>query len=278
VYTINNLINDLQYTYAELIAGGISFPGFIFDISSSYWNTLSTSTRCQVKNENNSFVDLSYSFIQNATTNITTVFVTWKSYTNQNRSDGMTFYNNSHSSINILQFGGIPLSAFGDTYSYWSGPFSNFAGSISAKDTPSITNDSLAFCFFRCKAKSYGNLGAWDVSKVSNMLRTFSESNYNGTEIASWNMSNVTTINCMFQYCSTFNQSLTSWKFTKLIDMAGIFAETSFAGDVGSWNTSMVTDMTGAFFNCGIYGPNVGYWNFSNATVDAMFGKSERIW
>ena len=82
-------------------------PSFIFTIASSAWNST-----YPIINTGGSFTGLTNSF----TTVGTTVYVTcsWTSYTNKNTNDGLRFNTNvsygTHPTINIVQFGGVPLS------------------------------------------------------------------------------------------------------------------------------------------------------------------------
>jgi surface protein len=178
-------------------------PQFIFDISSSV-----LTEENPLVNDFTSFSDVSRTTTVNGDT--TTVTITWTSYTNKNMNDGLSFntivvsYGNS-SSINIKQFGGIALPNM-ETIN--NGSFVGFAGIITATDVPSITNNSLAFCFANATSSNFGNINNWDVSNVTNMDNMFYNASSFNQPLNNWNVSNVTNMDNMFDSASSFNQDI----------------------------------------------------------------------
>ena len=178
-------------------------PQFIFDISSSV-----LTEENPLFNNLTSFSDVSRTTTVNGDT--TTVTINWTSYTNKNMNDGLSFntivvsYGNS-SSINIKQFGGIALPNM-ETIN--NGSFVGFAGIISATDVPSITNNSLAFCFANATSRNFGNIHNWNVSNVTNMDNMFYNASSFNQPLNNWNVSNVTNMNNMFDSASSFNKDI----------------------------------------------------------------------
>jgi hypothetical protein len=143
-------------------------PSFLFDISASVWNST-----YPIINTGGSFTGLSNSFVTNGS--IVTVTCSWTSYSKISAADGLSFntsyvtYGNSPS-INIKQFGGVPLP---NMISTATSPFFNFTGRITATDAPIIPNNTLASCFHGSTSTEYGNLNAWNVSNVTSMHQVF---------------------------------------------------------------------------------------------------------
>ncbi|MDF0753296.1 BspA family leucine-rich repeat surface protein [Gardnerella greenwoodii] len=164
-------------------------------------------------------------------------------------------------------------------------------GSLSLMDNPSdvIKNFSL---FSNSKIKSLGNIDAFDVSNVTDMLYLFSECEnlWDISGLANWNTSHVTNMSCMFEDCKRLKSlsGLASWNTNKVKNMSGMFADCcsleSLKG-LENWDTSHVTNMSNMF---GI-GYASGYkkltsleplsnWNTSHVTnMSAMFCDCESL-
>ena len=81
------------------------------------------------------------------------------------------------------------------------------------------------------------DIGAWDISKVTNMSGMFQNATAFNGDIGSWNTAAVSKMYAMFNLAIAFNQ------------------------DIGSWNTAAVTTMSNqaTFFN-----QNLSRWCFQN--------------
>ena len=70
----------------------------------------------------------------------------------------------------------------------------------------------------------YGQIGTWDVSKITDMSNLFS---YNcvdfNEDISNWDVSNVTNMHGMFMYAHKFNGMLVNWNVSKVTDMSFMF-------------------------------------------------------
>lgn len=162
---------------------------------------------------------------------------------------------------------------------------------LSSWDTSSVTNLKFTFFFFTFLGDP--GLEYWDVSNVTHFTSCFAMGNYNwditnwdvgqGSDFSSmfqgnsvfnqpigdWNMSNATLTFMMFWQASTFDQYLNDWNVSKVENMASMFNDCPFSGDLNNWDTSNVWNFAKCFG--GLFAPvhgNVGdisNWNFTGA-------------
>ncbi len=89
----------------------------------------------------------------------------------------------------------------------------------------------------------------WDVSKVTDMNKTFSNASVFNKPLNSWNVSNVTNLNHIFHSALSFNQP------------------------IGNWNVSNVTNISGIFYNASAFNQTLGLNNFGTRDdLPANFG------
>lgn len=88
---------------------------------------------------------------------------------------------------------------------------------------------------------------------------------------------NFTSLDFMFNFCTSFNQDLSGWDTSRINWMAGTFQYcTSFNGDISGWDTSNVTNMRNMFLNANVFNQPIGNWNTSNVTdISAMFSSAD---
>jgi surface protein len=252
-------------------------PSFIFTISST---DLGGSVVFPVSNGGGSFTGVTTDISPNTPiTGTTTMTYTWTNYTNLSGNDGLSFNTNvvsygTKSSINITQFGGIPLP---NMY-YGNAPFFGFAGQISCTDVPTIPNNNLDSCFYNSTCSNFGNIGSWDISGVTKMNSMFNGCINFNQDISGWNTSKVTgTIDNLFANCRNFNQNINTsgnyWNLSNVSNMSYMFANcTNFNQPIGSWNTSNVTNMNSMFQNATSFNQPIGSWTTSNVSnMNSMF-------
>jgi len=109
---------------------------------------------------------------------------------------------------------------------------------------------------------------SWDTSNVTTMQQLFQKcSNFN-QDIESWKTSNVNNMSYMFQYCTNFNQNIGSWDTSNVTSMDLMFLHcTNFNQNIGSWDTSLVTNMKYMFQHCTNFNQNIGSWDVSSVTT-----------
>jgi len=115
---------------------------------------------------------------------------------------------------------------------------------------------------------TYGDINTWDVSEVTHMNRLFDEKETFNDDISNWDVSNVTTMAMMFHKARSFNQDLSRWDVLSVTNMNGMFANAdSFNGDISGWDVSRVTDLRWMFVNAIRFNQDISSWDVSNAAA-----------
>ena len=96
-----------------------------------------------------------------------------------------------------------------------------------------------------------GDISLWNVSNVTNMLGMFNYCIEFNCDISEWDVSNVTNMKCMFYWCKNFNCDISGWDVSKVKDMYCMFwGCEKFNFDLSQWDVSKVKDMYHAFNRC----------------------------
>ena len=130
-----------------------------------------------------------------------------------------------------------------------------------------ITNDNIYTCVDqylrdedtytgRLKNKFVVKMEDWDVSKVTNMRRLFSN-RYTFDKDLNWDVSNVTDMSGMFSKCENFNGKLMyngrPWNVSNVTDMSHMFSLCRSFNQPLNWDVSNVTNMHRMFYYCDIF-------------------------
>ncbi|MEP2280544.1 BspA family leucine-rich repeat surface protein [Maribacter sp.] len=91
------------------------------------------------------------------------------------------------------------------------------------------------------------------------------------------NLSNVDSMDYMFNSCNSLNGNFANWDTSTITSMIETFAETEvFNQDISNWNVSSVTDMEGMFRSAKSFNQDINAWNVVNVTrMKEMFSGSE---
>ena len=112
-------------------------------------------------------------------------------------------------------------------------------------------------------------------SLVTDMSFMFANNFYFNQDISSWDVSNVINMNYMFSN-TAFNQNISSWNVSKVTSMTGMFrVANTFNQPIGSWDVSNVTDMYAMFDGANTFNQPIGSWNVSNViNMNFMFSNT----
>lgn len=133
---------------------------------------------------------------------------------------------------------------------------------------------SMWSAFYGCNnlqisASDLPNLAA--VTDMTSMFRGCTALN-TPSNINSWNTSNITTMELLFDNATSFNQDLNSWNTANVTNMTIMFnGATSFNQDLGSWTLNPAVVMTRMLNNCGMdcgnYSATLIGWHDNNPSV-----------
>ena len=121
-------------------------------------------------------------------------------------------------------------------------------------DIPNLTNVTLLNLSFSQSNYTGNNIAKWNTKNITNMGFCFAANYVFNQPIGSWDVANVTTMGNMFYNASSFNQDLSNWNVNKVSIMDRMFENaTSFNQDLSVWplRTSGV-QMVSMLDNCGM--------------------------
>ena len=126
---------------------------------------------------------------------------------------------------------------------------------------------------------TYGAIGDWDVSAVTDMNNLFNGKQSFNDDISNWDVSNVTNMSEMFYNAYVFNQPIGDWNVSSVTNMYRMFynAFIAFNQPLANWERttgvngatststlSNVTHMGGMFQFAQIFNQPIGNWDTSN--------------
>lgn len=149
--------------------------------------------------------------------------------------------------------------------------FHNSSQIIQVPSTLPNTITNLAGAFSSATNFNDSNITSWDTSNVTNMSQMFYSATSFNQDIGSWNTSSVTSMTGMFGNTASFNQDIGSWNTSNVTNMASMFigfsfSPTPFNQNIGSWDTSSVTNMSNMFSYATSFNQNIGNWDTSSVT------------
>lgn len=141
---------------------------------------------------------------------------------------------------------------------------------LTAEDVPNLKNvTDLSGMFQGCSdlRDNADRINTWDVSNITNMQSMFNSCINFDEQLNEWNVSNVTNMSGMFQNCTLFDKPLNNWTTSNVTDMGNMFAQaTWFNQDLSSWDVGAVTSMQNMFIEAKHYnngGVSLNAWNVS---------------
>ncbi len=134
---------------------------------------------------------------------------------------------------------------------------------LSEIDIPDATKLTSMWMMFYGRNITNKVLSRWDVSNVTDMRYTFSESSIN-EPLNDWDISNVQNLQSTFSSASQFNQPLDKWDTSKVKSMSYTFANAkAFNQSINTWNTSSVTTISHMFNEATAFNQSLDMWNTS---------------
>jgi len=222
---------------------------------------------------------------------IVDVFVDWGDGTRETfKTTGTKSHTYSSRGRYIIQIGGILNSitftsmlgrnklvsclSFGNLSKLGSCCFNGCANLISVPNQIPRTFTVLNSMFASCTNFNDSNVCSWDTSNITDMALVFSGASNFNKPLNSWNTKKVTAMNSMFGQ-SGFNQPIGSWDVSKVTNFSNMFNQVytnGFNQDIGQWDVSSATNMSQMFYVSTKFNQNLNSWNVSKVTnMNNMF-------
>merc|ERR1712176_774609 len=116
-----------------------------------------------------------------------------------------------------------------------------------------------------------GDIGNFDVSKVTSMKSMFQHAEQFNQELEYWDTSNVEDMGSMFRLTKNFNKPLERWNVSKVTNMYKMFGNAEkFDQPLARWNVSSVTSMFEMFRNAFEFNSPVEFGDISNVSAEEM--------
>ena len=140
-------------------------------------------------------------------------------------------------------------------------------------DTSAITDMSFLFLNINVIIDNI-DLSNWDVSNVTTMEGLFNNCKKFNCDLNKWDVSNVKDMSYMFYNCGNFDCDLSNWDVSKVENMYTMFEGCSkFKGKgLENWNVSKVENISYMFFDCINFDCDLSNWNVNNVkNMERMF-------
>ena len=132
-------------------------------------------------------------------------------------------------------------------------------------DTSAITDMSFLFLNINVIIDNI-DLSNWDVSNVTTMEGLFNNCKKFNCDLSKWDVSNVKDMSYMFYNCGNFDCDLSNWDVSNVTNMYTMFEGCSkFKGKgLENWNVSKVESISYMFFDCINFDCDLSNWNVNN--------------
>ena len=134
--------------------------------------------------------------------------------------------------------------------------------------------ESMKEMFRMCEKMTFAaGIDTPDLTKVTDMSFMFDYCTSFNQPLNHWDVSQVTDMSAMFDGCSAFNQPLEKWDVSQVTKMSAMFwGCTVFNEPLNDWNVSQVTKMRNMFSGCHSFNQPLNNWNVSQVTdMSRMF-------
>ena len=132
-------------------------------------------------------------------------------------------------------------------------------------DTSAITDMSFLFLNINVIIDNI-DLSNWDVSNVTTMEGLFNNCKKFNCDLNKWDVSNVKDMSYMFYNCGNFDCDLSNWDVSNVTNMYTMFEGCSkFKGKgLENWDVSKVESISYMFFDCINFDCDLSNWNVNN--------------
>lgn len=162
--------------------------------------------------------------------------------------------------ISVLQWGN---GEFRSMHSAFDGCYN--LTTIQANDVPNLNRvKDMSYMFANSSVN--GDFNSWDTSNVTNMQGLFQYAANFNFSLTGWDVSHVTDMSHMFDNASNFNGDISNWNVGQVRKMNNMFSYTPFNKDISNWNMSAVMDVSNMFNYADKFNQNLNSWNLSKVT------------
>lgn len=146
-------------------------------------------------------------------------------------------------------------------------------------NTYNVTNMDYLFEKFREKIRNI-NISKWDVSNVKSMNSMFQDCRDFNCNLSEWNVNKVTNMEFMFFNCEYFDSDLKNWNVHNVINMDAMFCGcVKFKGDgLDNWKIDKVINTSMMFDDCKNFNCDLSKWDVSKVVhMFKMFSGCEKF-
>ena len=132
---------------------------------------------------------------------------------------------------------------------------------------------SMASAFRGASSMMYNAVDTPDLSNVKSMEYMFNAARAFNGDLSSWNVSQVTNMGFMYHNADAFNGDISGWNVSKVTNMRAMFASAdAFNQPLNRWDVSQVTNMDSMFIGADAFNGDISSWNVSAVTdMNSMF-------
>ncbi|MCP5010678.1 MAG: BspA family leucine-rich repeat surface protein, partial [Aestuariibacter sp.] len=169
-----------------------------------------------------------------------------KDHSGSNNGFPRIYFNNTDDTLKI-----VSISQWGT--GKWASMAGAFYGAsnltISATDTPALTNVSDMNYMFAGAILADPDVANWDTSSVTNLSHMFYQATSATPSVANWDTSSVTDLSHMFYQATSATPNVANWDTSSATNLSHMFYQATSANpSVANWDTSSVTDLSHMFY------------------------------
>ena len=162
----------------------------------------------------------------------------------------------------VIQWGSTGVTSLSGAFA-----FANNLTFIPNTLPTTVTNLSFLFRGKTNWTEPLTNIASWNLINVTNVSSMFASATNFNLNIDAWNVSNVTNFSTMFASASNFNQPLNSWNTSKATNFSGMFSRASkFNQPLNNWQTGSVINFSNMFDVTPEFNQDISSWNTGSGT------------